>query len=553
MMCARLLKKEKDRDRRVGLLNLFDRAFAWTTEQYAHTLRWSLRHQGLMLASMAMTLIATVALYIVVPKGFMPQQDTGLVTAILKAEPSASFERMQEMQVRLTNAFQKDRDVEAVVSVIGVGPSNLTGNTARLTLVLKQRDRRDRAAVVIARLEKQAAEFPGVDVSFLSVQEVQITTRASAAQYQYSLTGTDARDVTFWAQRLATEMARAPEFRDVVSEAQDGAARLLINIDRESASRLGVSVQAVSDALNNAFGQRQISTVYAQANQYRVILEAKPRYQQDINSLNRLYVNGTGGAQVPLSAIAKFEPGTAPLVIGHDEQFPAVTISFNVAPGESLGDAVKAIASAERTIAMPDSIIGRFTGDAAEFSRALNSQPWLILAAIVTIYIVLGVLYESAIHPITILSTLPSAGVGALLALLLCGLDLSIVALIGIVLLMGIVKKNAIMMIDFALDAEREQGLSPRAAIEKACLLRFRPIMMTTFAALFGALPLALGSGPGSELRIPLGVTIIGGLVLSQLLTLYTTPAMYLTLERIRRRMSKPASDRTDTSSAMAE
>jgi multidrug efflux pump len=483
----------------------------------------------------------------------MPQQDTGLVTAILKAEPSASFERMQEMQVRLTNAFQKDRDVEAVVSVIGVGPSNLTGNTARLTLVLKQRDRRDRAAVVIARLEKQAAEFPGVDVSFLSVQEVQITTRASAAQYQYSLTGTDARDVTFWAQRLATEMSRAPEFRDVVSEAQDGAARLLINIDRESASRLGVSVQAVSDALNNAFGQRQISTVYAQANQYRVILEAKPRYQQDINSLNRLYVNGTGGAQVPLSAIAKFEPGTAPLVIGHDEQFPAVTISFNVAPGESLGDAVKAIASAERTIAMPDSIIGRFTGDAAEFSRALNSQPWLILAAIVTIYIVLGVLYESAIHPITILSTLPSAGVGALLALLLCGLDLSIVALIGIVLLMGIVKKNAIMMIDFALDAEREQGLSPRAAIEKACLLRFRPIMMTTFAALFGALPLALGSGPGSELRIPLGVTIIGGLVLSQLLTLYTTPAMYLTLERIRRRMSKPASDRTDTSSAMAE
>jgi multidrug efflux pump len=348
-------------------------------------------------------------------------------------------------------------------------------------------------------------------------------------------------------------MARAPEFRDVVSEAQDGAARLLVNIDRESAARLGVSVQAVSDALNNAFGQRQISTVYAQANQYRVILEAKPRYQQDIHALSRLYVNGTGGAQVPLSAIAHFEPGTAPLIIGHDEQFPAVTISFNVAAGESLGDAVNAIARAERTIAMPDSIIGRFTGDAAEFSRALASQPWLILAAIVTIYIVLGVLYESAIHPITILSTLPSAGVGALLALILCDLDLSVVALIGIVLLMGIVKKNAIMMIDFAIDAEREQGLSSRAAIEKACFLRFRPIMMTTFAALFGALPLALGSGPGSELRVPLGVTIIGGLVLSQLLTLYTTPAMYLTLERIRRRMSKPASDRTDTSSAMAE
>jgi multidrug efflux pump len=383
-----------------------------------------------------------------------------------------------------------------------------------------------------------------VTVYFQPVQDIQIATRISRAQYQYTLTGTDAKDVSLWADRLAERLEANPVMRDVASEAQEEGLRLMVQVDRELAGRLGVSLQTVNDTLNSAFGQRQISTIYAQSNQYRVILEAQPHYQNDPNSLSRLYVPGTGGVQVPLSALARFQHTTAPLVIAHYEQFPAVTVSFNLAPHASLSDAVSAIETAQREIGMLTSVIGVYSGDAAEFAKSLAGQPWLILAAVIAIYIVLGVLYESFIHPVTILSTLPSAGVGALLALMALGHDLSVIALIGIVLLMGIVKKNAIMMIDFALEAERVQGMTPRESIVQAALLRFRPIMMTTLAALFGAIPLAVESGTGSELRNPLGITIIGGLLLSQLLTLYTTPVIYLQMERLRARFSRIPAER---------
>ncbi len=401
-------------------------------------------------------------------------------------------------------------------------------------------------------------------------QDIQISTRSSRAQYQYTLVGTDADEVLDWAEKLTRKLRGNPALREVASEAQEGGPRVNVDVDREQAGRLGVSMQSVTDTLNDAFGQRQISTIYGQANQYRVILEAQPRYQQDPGSLEKLYVTGaststgtaataantaagstntnttatpntvTSSNQVPLAAFSRFVNATAPLAIAHQEQFPAVTICFDLAPGYALSDAVSLVSAAQRDIGMPTSVTGSYSGDAAEFAKSLTGEPWLILAAAIAIYIVLGVLYESFIHPLTILSTLPSAGVGALLALMLFGYDLSVIALIGIVLLMGIVKKNAILMIDFAIEAERHQGLSPEESIVQAALLRFRPIMMTTLAALFGALPLALESGTGSELRNPLGITIVGGLLLSQLLTLYTTPVIYLYMERLRARLTAP-------------
>jgi multidrug efflux pump len=417
-------------------------------------------------------------------------------------------------------------------------------------MTLKPRgERHDDIAVVVARLKQRTATIPGMTIYFQPVQDVQISTQSSRSQYQYTLTGTDADEVGKWANRLVAEMRRDAVFRDVSSEAQEGGLRASLDVNRQRAGQLGVSLQAINDTLNDAFAQRQISTIYGQANQYRVVLEALPMYQRDPSVLSKLYLPGAASAaglpnaQVPLSAVATLTRTTAPLAISHLAQFPAVTLSFNLAPGESLGEAVSAVKKIEAGIGMPSSIVGVYAGDAAEFAKSLAGQPWLILAAIVTIYIVLGVLYESYIHPITILSTLPSAGVGAILALMLFGQDLSVIGLIGIILLMGIVKKNAIMMIDFALDAERHQGMSPTEAITQACLLRFRPIMMTTLAALFGALPLAVESGTGAELRFPLGISIIGGLLLSQLLTLYTTPVIYLWLDRLNRRIEKTVPD----------
>ncbi|MDO8980500.1 MAG: efflux RND transporter permease subunit [Afipia sp.] len=537
MMCSRLLKRHDEELKVPGLATIsgwIDKMVAF----YERTLLWVLRHQRATLVVTFLTIIATLALYVVAPKGFLPLQDTASITAVTEAGPEVSFADMRLRQTQVADVIKADPDIVGVVSVIGAGSVNPTTNVGRLVLTLKPRGERDTDITeVIARLKQRVAAVPGMTVYFQAVQDVQISTRASRSQYQYTLSATDSPSVIEWSNKLVQEMQRDPLFRDVSSDGQEGGLRALVNVDRQRAGQLGVSVQAVNDTLNDAFSQRQISTIFGQANQYRVVLEALPEYQRDPSVLSKLYVPGVAGAQVPIETVATITRTTAPLSISHQSQFPSVSLSFNLAPGEALGNAVERVAEIEKRIGMPGNIVGLYSGDAAEFSKSLSGQPWLILAALVTIYIVLGVLYESYIHPITILSTLPSAGVGAILALILCGQDLSVIGLIGIILLMGIVKKNAIMMIDFALEAERHQGLSSYDAIVKACLLRFRPIMMTTLAALFGALPLALESGTGSELRFPLGVSIIGGLIVSQILTLYTTPVIYLALDRINRRI----------------
>jgi multidrug efflux pump len=537
MMSAKLLR-HKPASQQTWFYRKSEKVFNDVIAFYGRTLRFVLRFRTTTLLVTVATLVGTVLLYIYVPKGFFPVQDTGVVLGVSQAPQNISFAAMSTRQQQLADLILRDPAVESLSSFIGIDGTNTTQNSGRIQINLKPLEQRKiSASDVIRRLQPEVAKLNGIDLYLQPVQDLTVEDRVSRTQFQYSLEDVDPKELALWTPRFVAKLKTLPQLRDVATDQLDEGLLATLTIDRDTASRLGILPADIDNTLYDAFGQRQVSTIFTQLNQYHVVMEVQPDFQQNPDALKNIYVHSSNGTQVPLSAFTRFEPSATSLAINHQGQFPVVTVSFNLAPGSSLGDATRVIEQARNDIGMPQSVLATFQGTAAAFLRSVANEPLLILAALITVYIVLGILYESYIHPITILSTLPSAGVGAILALLLFRTEFSIIALIGIILLIGIVKKNAIMMIDFALEAERNQGKSPLEAIYEACLLRFRPIMMTTMAALLGGLPLALGQGVGSELRRPLGITIVGGLILSQLLTLYTTPVVYLAFDWLATRL----------------
>jgi multidrug efflux pump len=536
MMCAKFLKSDAEMNHG-RMYRAGERVFNWIHRGYEHGLGWVLEHPPLMLGVTILTICVSIYLYTVVPKGFFPDQDTGRLSGNVQASQDISFQAMREKLTQVVDIIMADPAVDTIGAFTGGGS---TTNTARMFIALKSlSDRKVSADQVINRLRGKLAREVGASTFLRGVQDVNIGGRIGNANFQFTLQGDSLDDLSRWAPKVLDRLRTMPQLTDVNIDQQDRGLMASVTIDRDTASRLGITAQMIDETLYDAFGQRPVSTMYKQLNQYHVVMEVAPRFWQSPDTLKDIYVRSSNGREVPLGAFTHFERSTTTLAVNHQGQFPAVTISFNLAPGISLGDAVKAVESAERELGLPATIQAGFQGTAQAFQASLANEPLLILAALVTVYIVLGVLYESFVHPFTILSTLPSAGVGALLALLICRTELTVIALIGILLLIGIVKKNGIMMVDFALEAERSEGKSPKDAIYEACLLRFRPIMMTTMAALLGGLPLALGGGTGSELRRPLGIALVGGLMLSQMLTLFTTPVIYLYMDRFRDRFKR--------------